>query len=145
MERKNIKIVVFFMTMLFCYKFVQGLQARQDPPNAIKNQKKVFQELGTGSCTIQRFSKLNQGMGQCIKQIEAKFDLCSTFDSHLQCMDPLSDCFTTEELNRFKGAEAGSEFKNCQQYKDLAGEGSVAGINMGILIALLIVAAYFGI
>ena len=67
----------------------------------------------------------------------------------------LSECFTTEELNRFKGAEElftvlkflknGIEFKNCQQYKDFAGEGSVAGINMGILIALLIVAAYFGI
>ena len=143
--------------MLFCYKFVQGLQARQDPPNAIKNQKKVFQELGTGSCTIQRFSKLDQGMGQCMKQIEAKFYhyLCSKFASHLQCMDPLSECFTTEELNRFKRAEElltvlkflkkGIEFKNCQQYKDFAGEGSVAGINMGILIALLIVAAYFGI
>ena len=57
----------------------------------------------------------------------------------------LSKCFITEELNTFKGAEAGNEFKNCQQYKDLAGEGSVAGINIGILIALLIVAAYFGI
>ena len=140
MEQKNIQIV-FFMTMFFCYK----VQARPDPPNAIKNQKKVFQELGTGSCTIQRFFKLDQGMGQCIKQIEAKFDLCSTFDSHLQCMDPLSKCFTTEELLRFKRAEAGTEFKNCQQYKDLAGEGSVAGINMGILIALVIVVAYFGI
>ena len=92
-----------------------------------------------------------------MKQIEAKVYhyLCSKFDSHLQCMEPLSECFTTEEFNIFKGAEElltvlkflkkGIEFKNCRQYKDLAGEGSVAGINIGILIALLIVAAYFGI
>ena len=90
-------------------------------------------------------------MQQCIQQQQAKLqrspgsNICSILGPILQCMDPLTECFTTEELNRFKGAEAGTEFENCQQYKDLAGEGSVAGINMGILIALFIVVAYFGI
>ena len=38
MEQKNIQII-FFMTMLFCYKFVQ---AHPEAPNAIKNPKKCF-------------------------------------------------------------------------------------------------------
>ena len=53
----------------------------------------------------------------------------------------------TDELVKLIVKEADiAEFENCQQYKDLAGKGSIAGINnMGILIALFIVVAYFGI
>ena len=55
-----------------------------------------------------------------------------------------------------KEALADAEFEDCPQYykmfsslwqykDDLDDKGSIAGINMGILIALFIVVAYFGI
>ena len=69
MEQKNTKIVLF-MTMLFCLEFVQG---RPDLQDAIKNEVKVFQELGTGFCTLQRFTELDQAAVQCMKQKQAEF------------------------------------------------------------------------
>ena len=88
----------------------------------------------------------------------------------LQCHEPLGECYTTQEFNRFKiitlqlivedtkpnNKEVLAEFEDCPQYykmfsslwqykDDLDDKGSIAGINMGILIALFIVVAYFGI
>ena len=77
----------------------------------------------------------------------------------LVCMESLGECY--QELNRvnkmylehmYAGMQNGpdkedaSKMVNCQQYKDaMAAKVSIAGINIGILIALFSVIAYFGI
>ena len=159
MDQKDAKIIVLFMTMLFCLEFVQ---ARPNLQDAMENLVELSQELKTGSCTTQRYSELTQAMQQCIQQQQAKLqrsvgpNICSILGPILQCMDPLDECYTIQELNRYKGATlqvtaegikladkaTAAKFKNCQQYKDLAGKGSIAGINMGILIALFIIVAF---
>ena len=78
----------------------------------------------------------------------------------IQCFQPLNDCYETQELKKFKGItlrffleviklvsnDAAAKFENCQKYKDaMAAKGSIAGIKIGILIALFSVIAYFGI
>ena len=161
MEQKNIKIVLFnFMMMLFCLEFVQ---ARPNLQDAMEN----LAEFKTGSCTTQKYSELFQAMQDCIQQLRVLdklqrsvgSNICSIIGPILQCLDPLDECLTIQELNRYKGATlqvtaeglkladkaTAAKFKNCQQYKDLAGKGSIAGINKGIMIALFIIVAYFGI
>ena len=78
----------------------------------------------------------------------------------LECMESLGECY--QELKKVKkmylehmyaaGMQNGSDKEdaskmvNSQQYKDaMAAKGSIVGLNIGILIALFSVIAYFGI
>ena len=123
-----------------------------------------FSELtqAMGQCAKQNQAKLQIG-----GPAPASNTMCTVLGTVLQCMDPLGECYTIQEFNTvrvktvlaeiipgatlqvsaelFKDKEIAAKFENCQQYKDLAGKGSIAGINMGIIIALFIIVAYFGI
>ena len=111
--------------------------------------------------------KQNEAKLQTGGPAPASNTMCTVLGTMLQCMDPLGECYTIQEFNTvrvktvlaqivpgatlqvsaelFKDKEIAAKFENCQQYKDLAGKGSIAGINMGIIIALFIIVAYFGI
>ena len=113
-------------------------------------------------CRKQNEAKLQTG-----GPAPASNTMCTVLGTILQCMDPLGECYTIPEFNTvrvktvlaeiipgatlqisaelFKDKEIAAKFENCQQYKDLAGKGSIAGINMGILITLFTIVAFFGI
>ena len=111
--------------------------------------------------------KQNEAKLQTGGPAPASNTMCTVLGTMLQCMDPLGECYTIQEFNTvrvktvladivpgatlqvsaelFKDKVIAAKFENCQQYKDLAGKGSIAGINKGIMIALFIIVAYFGI
>ena len=78
--------------------------------DALKDLAQWAQEVGPYRvCSAQRYSQLAPTMQQCTqeKQTELQNGLSSTnfcplIDPYLQCMDPLNECYTTQELNRFK-------------------------------------------
>jgi|ERR1712183_781165 len=141
MAQKSIKIVVLFMTMLLCIEFVQA----RPGPDVYEDYDNFREEVGTGSCTEQRYKQLKRAKDQCIESKEnqklnhlayffPKTNDCSLIGPILQCIQPLDECLTTQELNRIKGLilrvavdlikyvagkEAAAKFENCQQYKDL--------------------------
>ena len=126
------------MTMLLCTEFVQArFKAR---PDVYEDYDNFREEVGTGSCTEQRYKQLKRAKDQCIEPLEVtlhfftKTNDCSVIGPILQCIQPLDECLTTQELNRIKGIilrvgadvikylagrETAAKFENCQQYKDL--------------------------
>ena len=160
MEQKNIKIVLF-MTMLLSTEFAK---ARPDLQDAIENLVEFDQDIGTGTCTEQRYNELNQATKQCTTQVQSSLggstisNVCSIFGKIFQCIKWHGECYNTQELKRFMGLtlqltvegiklvseDLAAKFEECPKYKDFASKGSVAGNNMGIMIALIIVVAYFG-
>ena len=160
MEQKNIKIVLF-MTMLLSTEFAN---ARPDLQDAIENLVEFGQDIGTGTCTEQRYNELNQATKQCNTQVQSSLgestvsNVCSIFGPIFQCIEPIGECYNTQELNRFKGLtlqltvetfklfseDLAAKLEDCPEYKDFASKGSVPGNNIGIMIALIIAVAYFG-
>ena len=161
MEQKNIKIVLF-LTILFSTEFANA----QD---AVKNQDIDYQDIDyqdiyaqnirTGSCTEQQFQQTTQ----CSTQVQNNL-IQSTVSNNCIffgilgsiCIEPLRECYTTQELNRYKelliqstvevliSKDYAAKIEDCPEYKDFASKGLVAGNNMGIMIALIIAVAYFG-
>ena len=149
------------MTMLLSTEFAK---ARPDLQDAVQNLIEFDQDIGTGTCTEQRYNKLNQATKQCTTQVQSSLggstisNICSIFGPIFQCIEPIGECYNTQELNRFKGLtlqltvetfklfseDLAAKLEDCQEYKDFASKGSVTGNNMGIMIALIIVVAYFG-
>ena len=153
MEQKNIKIVLF-LTILFSTDFANAQDAVK---NQVQNLKKL--KLETGSCTEQQFQQTTQ----CSTQVQNNL-IQSTVSNNCIffgilgsiCIEPLSECYTTQELNRYKelliqstvevliSKDYAAKIEDCPEYKDFASKGLVAGNNMGIMIALIIAVAYFG-
>ena len=161
MEQKNIKIVLF-MTMLLSTEFAK---ARPDLQDAIENLVEFGKDIGTGTCTEQRYNELNQATKQCTTQVQSSLggstisNVCSILVGPIfQCIKWHGECYNTQELNRFKGLtlqltvetfklfseDLAAKLEDCNEYKDFASKGPVAGNNMGIMIALIIAVAYFG-
>ena len=131
MEQKFIKIALF-MTMLLCTEFVQ---ARPDLNSVINNMVEISQEIGTGTCTQQRIHELNQALQRCTTQARRSLGYsataCSVINPMMRCMDPMGECYTTQELNSLKGVtleytaeilnlinrRISTQFKNCREYQ----------------------------
>ena len=150
------------MTMLLSTEFAK---ARPDLQDVLEDMVEFGQDIGTGNCTEQRYNELNQATKQCITQVQSSLggstisNVCSIFVGPIfRCIAPIGECYNTQELNRFWGLtlqltaetfkllneDLAAKLEDCQEYKDFASKGSVAGNNMGIMIALIIAVAYFG-
>ena len=175
MDQKNSKIVLFMTMLFcleFVQARPDGPDLQTAEEYAVELSQVLgmgscttqrFSELtqAMGQCAKQNQAKLETGDCSWCNT------MCTVLGTMLQCMDPLGECYTIQEFNTvrvktvlaqivpgatlqvsaelFKDKEIAAKFENCQQYKDLAGKGSIAGINMGIIIALFIIVAYFGI
>ena len=136
MEQKNSKIALFMIVFSFCLDFIQGNPISNLGMNCFKRAK----------------------LEQCINiDINSGLNICSQIDSNLECVEHLlSECYTTQELNHYKGLliqsavevliskDYAAKIEDCVECKDFASKGLVAGNNMGIMIALIIAVAYFG-
>ena len=156
MEQKNIKIVLF-LTILFSTDFANAQDAVKNQD--IDYQDIDYQDIRTGSCTEQQFQQTTQ----CSTQVQNNL-IQSTVSNNCIffgilgsiCIEPLSECYTTQELNLYKelliqstvevliSKDYAAKIEDCPEYKDFASKGLVAGNNMGIMIALIIAVAYFG-
>ena len=142
MEQKIIKIVLF-MTILVCTEFVQ---ARPNLQAAINNLVEFGQEAGAGTCTQQRINELNQALQRCTTHVQRGLGysstICLVIAPMMQCMEPISECYTTQELNTLKGVtleytsellnlinrRIATQFKNCQQYQAITKPSTVATV-----------------
>ena len=161
MEQGNTKIA---LVLFFSFGLVQAnILPTPKMQDAQKDLAEWAKEVGIGVCSDQRYFELSPTMSTCTKEKQTELQngmastkVCSLIDPFLQCMDPLEECYTTQEINRFMRAnlqiiieymkfvnkEAGARLENCQQYKDLASRGSaITGINMGIIIVIFTIVA----
>ena len=81
-----------------------------DLQDDLKNMAKFIQEVGIGSCSLRRYSELNEAMQDCSTDVERSSGLesasvtgiCSMIAPMFECYELLGECYTTKELNRLK-------------------------------------------
>ena len=80
-------------------------KARPDLQDAVENLVEFDQDIGTGTCTEQRYNELNQATKQCTTQVQSSLggstisNVCSIFGPIFQCIEPFGECYNIQELN----------------------------------------------